>query len=207
MLTEDGEPVARVGFFAHPSCPPELRGDLPVREYRLFGLIPPPSDSFDAGASFLGDVVTTLPTGEAVYVDGIVNREYHEDAAFRCRLLEAAGMELFQEKHGYQWEDSGDRIVVPSRLSFESIDAVGDDRYFGMIAARGRARSTATDAWYWGQTGAENWGRVFGSYVTGDDRDMWLVGSKPTGEPVGFIAIPTSRSMTPTSGTVHPWHR
>jgi ribosomal protein S18 acetylase RimI-like enzyme len=186
VLTEGSKAVARAAVFAHESCPRELRGRLPEREYRLFDVDVPDDDR---GAAFIGEVLGRLSTEVAPYVDTLLNPEFNERVAETRAAFEAAGMELFQEKHGYHWDDPGEQIVVPDRLRFVDIDEFGDDEYLSLIGRTGEGTLDRNDVWYRNQTGSENWGKVFAAFLAVEDRNMWLVGGTPGGEPVGFIAV------------------
>ena len=186
VAIENGQAVARAALFAHESCPADLRGNLPEREYRMFDVHAPDDGR---GPEFVREVLGRLSAEVAPYVDTLLNAEFHERVPETRAVFDAAGLGLFQEKYGYHWDDPGEAVVVPDRLRFVDIDEIGDDEYLGIIGRTGAGTLDRNDAWYREQTGSENWGKVFAAYLAVEDRKMWLVGLTPGGEPVGFIAV------------------
>ena len=118
VLTDAGRVVSRIGVIAEESCPPNLRGSLPEREFRLVGCM---LDGDGNDVPFLREVLASLPSEIAPYVDVISNPEFHRDADRLRSVYEQAGMALFQEKHSYHWDDPGISLEVPGRLTFADV--------------------------------------------------------------------------------------
>ena len=197
VLTENGRAVSRIGVVAEPSCPPDLRGSLPELEYRMFGCNL--ESRSDKTAQFVRDVLASLRSDIASYVDVVSNPEFHGETAAARLAFEQAGMQLFQEKHSYHWNDPGSPVAVPARLRFADIDEIGDDAFGAIIGRTGEGTLDRNDEWYRSQTGASNWGRVFLSYLTEDHRDSWFVGLDVRGEAVGFVAVSDIGGGEPTA--------
>ena len=54
------------------------------------------------------------------------------------RLFDDIGMDLFQEKQGFMWRNSGAPIPPPGRLRFASVLVTGRDLYRDVMARAGR---------------------------------------------------------------------
>lgn len=195
VLTDGDQPLGRIGVIAEESCPANLRGGLPDREYRLFCSVLPPLES---APRFIHEVLSALPSSISPYADIVLNPEFHGAVDTDRSVCEQAGMELFQEKHGYHWDDPGSPVEVPDRLTFVDIDAVGEREYAAIIGRAGEGTLDRNDQWYRDHTGPENWGKVFLSYLTDEHRDSWLVGHDTAGDTVGFIAVSDIGGGEPT---------
>src|SRR5262245_17110352 len=103
VLQRDGVDIGRLGFRVQPSCPPEFLGRLPAREVYTMGLWLrwDDPDVREAGAFLLAHATDAIRRDLPEAVQAVFPRD--ERAEQRRSLLEAFGMELFQEKQGYGW--------------------------------------------------------------------------------------------------------
>ena len=126
---ESGARVGRVGYRVEPTVTnPAWLGTLPPAELFPFGLwLPWEHGGCDLGrvlfATTLGRLAPELPAR----LDVEVNPEVDDHPRERVRLFDDIGMDLFQEKEGFTWRNSGAPIPPPGRLRFAT-------------AARDRAR-------------------------------------------------------------------
>ncbi len=206
LLERNGQVVGRAGFFSEPTHPLDFASDLPDRELNLFDLaLPWDQDGWlDAGVELLTAAQARVDAPGCEYWDARVNAEFHDRPEQRRRLMEAAGMALFQEKHGFHWDDPGRPVVVPDRLRFRSIVEIGEERYRTTLGRVGRGTLDRNDRWYHAKAGEANWAAVFTAAMDDGDADMWLHGELADGTPVGFVAMADFKVPDPTPWDVEP---
>jgi hypothetical protein len=161
----------------------------------MFDCILPPTEE---AVSFVRFALQSLSSEVSPYADAISNPELDGDVASVTWALEQAGMSLFQEKHSYHWDDPGVDVLVPDRLDFRTIDEVGEEAFAGIIGRSGEGTLDRNDLWYRDETGPDNWGRVFLTYLADEHRDGWLVGVDRNGEGVGFVSVSDMGPGEPT---------
>ena len=144
---QSGARVGRVGYRVEPTVTtPAWLGTLPPAELFPFGLWLPweHGGGCDLGrvlfATTLGRLAPELPAR----LDARVNPEVHDHPRERVRLFDDIGMELFQEKQGFTWRNSGASIPSPGRLRFATALETGRDLYHDVMARGGGTPSTAT---------------------------------------------------------------
>ena len=112
---ESGGRVGRVGYRVEPTVTnPAWLGTLPPVELFPFGLwLPWEHGGCDLGrvlfATTLGRLAPELPAR----LDVEVNPEVHDHSREQVRLCDDIGMDLFQEKQGFTWRNSGAPIPPP----------------------------------------------------------------------------------------------
>lgn len=178
-----------VAFEVEPTCPPEFLGDLPPEELYLTELsLPWDGDWRAAGRTLISEALRRLgAVPDRLQVR--TNPEWHAEYAQRVALFESLGMELFQEKIGVTWVDDGGPIDVPDRLSFVTIAESGSDRYRDVIAAVGEGTLDRNDRYYRSHMDPADWGAVYLTFMGEGEEPMWLLGTLPGGEAVGFVAV------------------
>jgi RimJ/RimL family protein N-acetyltransferase len=206
LLERNNQVVGRAGFFSEPTHRLDFDSDLPDRELNLFGPWLPWDDDdwLEAGVELLTAGVGQIDAPGCDYWDARVNPEVHDHADQRRRLMEAAGMSLFQEKHGYHWDDPGAPVVAPDRLRFRTITETGEDLYRDTLGRVGRGTLDRNDRWYHAKAGEANWAAVFVGSVGDGDAEMWLHGELADGTPVGFVAMADFSFDNPTPWDVTP---
>ena len=107
------------------------------------------------------------------------------------RLFDDLGMDLFQEKAGFVWRNSGAPIPPPGRLRFATVLETGRDRYQDVMARAGRDTLDRNDRWYRGHMDEAHWAAQMMEYLQEQDSQSWLVASEPAGDPVGMVAVST----------------
>ena len=133
---ESGARVGRVGYRVEPTVTnPAWLGTLPPVELFPFGLwLPWEYGGCDLGrvlfATTLGRLAPELPAR----LDVEVNPEVDDHPRERVRLFDDIGMDLFQEKQGFTWRNSGAPIPPPGRLRFATALETGRDLYRWSIA-------------------------------------------------------------------------
>lgn len=176
-------------FSVEPTCPPEFLGELPPEELYLVELaLPWDGDWTAAGRRLISEALG----GIGVVPDRLqvrTNPEAHDEHAKRVALFDALGMELFQEKEGFTWTDSGEAITVPDRLEFRTIAEVGRDRYRDVIAGVGEGTLDRNDFYYRSNMDPKDWGSVYTTFLEDGDAPMWLLGLLANDEAVGFVAV------------------
>jgi GNAT superfamily N-acetyltransferase len=178
-----------LAFAVEPTCPPEFLGDLPPEELYLTELtLPWDRDWMDAGRELIPEALRELgDVPDRLQVR--TNRESHPEFEQRVALFESLGMDLFQEKEGVTWVDDGQPIEVPGRLDFATISETGSDRFRDVIAAVGESTLDRNDRYYRSHMDPADWGAVYLTYMGEGEEPMWLLGTLPGGEPVGFVAV------------------
>jgi len=190
ILEEDGQPLGGVGFEISPTCPPEFLGDLPPEELYLRDLwLPWAGDWLAAGRQLIAGALAMLPDDAPERLQARTNAEVHPEHALRVELFDSLGLGVFQEKEGFVWSDPGEPVVVPDRLEFMTVDEAGRDRYRDVLAGVGEATLDRNDFYYRSHMDPQDWGSVYMTFLEDADAPMWLLGTLPDGEEVGFIAV------------------
>src|SRR6478672_7346390 len=138
-------------------------------------------------ATTLGRLAPELPAR----LDGRVNPEVDDHPRERVRLLDDLGMDLFQEKQGFTWRNSGAPIPPPSRLRFATALDTGRDLYRDVMARAGRDTLDRNDGWYRDHMDEAHWAAQMMEYLQQEDSGSWLVASDGAGDPVGMVAVST----------------
>ena len=138
-------------------------------------------------ASTLGRLAPDLPAR----LDGRVNPEVDDHPGERVRLFDDIGMELFQEKEGFTWRNSGAPIPSPGRLHFATVLETGRDRYQDVMARAGRDTLDRNDRWYRDHMDEAHWAAQMMEYLQEEDAQSWLVAADAAGDPVGMVAVST----------------
>lgn len=190
LLEEGGEQLGRIGFRVEPTTSdPRWLGSLPPEELFAFGLhLPWEGDYLGMGRRLLSESLSVIANEVPDLLEVRINNETDSDALARCRLMEACGLGLFQEKQGFSWVDDGIPIKVDDRLKFLSIQEVGGDMYRSVMGPCGEGTLDRNDRYYWGGCGAEAWAEQMTAYVGEADSQMWLVAQRGDSA-VGFVAV------------------
>jgi len=190
---ESGARVGRVGYRVEPTVTnPAWLGTLPPAELFAFGLwLPWQQGGCDLGrvlfATTLGRLAPELPAR----LDARVNPEIDDHPGERVRLFDDIGMDLFQEKQGFTWRNSGAPIPPPHRLRFATLLETGRDRYQDVMARAARDTLDRNDRWYRDHMDESHWAAQMMEYLREEDSQSWLVASDGAGDPVGMVAVST----------------
>jgi ribosomal protein S18 acetylase RimI-like enzyme len=210
VAEEAGRRLGRLGLRVEPTTTdPAWLGSLPALEMSMFGLdLPWEGDFLEVGGLLLAEARRSTEGTVPNSVDARILRQLHEHEEKRRAVFEAWGLDLFQEKQGFQWRSSGEGITVPARLSFTSIDLCGRDRYAAAMARCGEGTLDRNDRYYWGGTGPENWAAQMLEFLNPGDEPLWLL-AESDGDPVGFVAVSRAEDWgsTITHVGVVPEHR
>lgn len=190
LVGDETGTVGRIGFRVVDTVPdPSLLGCLPPKELIAFGLhLPWTGDYLEVGRRLLAEASAAVASEVPDLMEVRINNEVHPHPDARGRLMEACGLTLFQEKQGFVWKDTGDRIEVGDRLAFRTVDDVGTDEYQSVMAPCGEGTLDRNDRYYWDGCGPANWAAVMTTWLAEEDSPMWLVGYR-RGEPVGYVAV------------------
>ncbi|CAN5583348.1 hypothetical protein BH23CHL6_BH23CHL6_00410 [soil metagenome] len=180
----DGRPIARACFALD-----EPPAAAPIEMY-LFGLA---LDWQRAGAAEAAKALLeqALPDMSAVGppIDVRVNPEVHPDSESRRRLLESAGLGLFQEKAGYVWQAGIAGIARSDRLRFRSLEAVGRDEFIAVMARGPAGTLDRNDRWYYELTGPVGWATVMMGSLQPGDEPSWQLAYDSAAEAVGYVML------------------
>jgi RimJ/RimL family protein N-acetyltransferase len=185
VAEEDGVPVARAAL-----CTEEFGCGLPIREGRLAGLwVTSGTESARTAARGLLDRATELASGMMPFIERRLNAEVHQDIGFWQSALGDAGFELFQEKRGFVWTDSGQDLPAPRRLTFRPVSEIGPEAFAAAMAATIPGTLDRNDRFYVDACGASGWGREMVGALEVGDEDSWLVAHEPDGTLAGYVAV------------------
>lgn len=190
LLEEDGLPIGRIGFRVTPTTSdPRWLGSLPPTELGVFGLhLPWEGEYVAAGRRLLSGSLEAAGAELPDVLEVRINPEVHPHPEARRRLMEASGLELFQEKQGFWWEDDGSEVRVPARLEFRTVNDVGLEAYRAVMAPCGAGTLDRNDRYYWQGCGPENWAAQMTEYLSDEDAAMWLIGYAE-GSPAGYVTV------------------
>lgn len=190
LLGDGSGMVGRIGFrVTPPVSEPGRLGSLAPLEISAFGFhLPWNGDHRSAGAHLLSEALAMMSARSHGPVEVRINNSVHPHPDERRTVLEENGFELFQEKVGFSWTDDGTTGQPDGRLTFRSVDEIGDQVYQSVLARCGGDTLDRNDRHYWAGCGPENWAAQMMEYLEDEDRSMWLVGFDGD-EPVGHIAV------------------
>jgi GNAT superfamily N-acetyltransferase len=185
VAERDGRPVGRLAYINTPAAT-ALPG---VLEALILGLWLP-WDAVDVGRQLIVETLGRLPDG-VLAVDGWANPEYTPGDDVRRAVFEAAGMPLFQEKEGFQWQagkpESPHRRAP--RLHFRSAEELGEEPFARVMARAVVGTLDRQDRYYRDLVGGPDaWGREMLGYL-GGDASSWLIALEDDGTEAGYVLI------------------
>ena len=121
-----------------------------------------------AGVLFASTVDRLAPELPA-RLDVEVNPEVDDHPGERVRLFGDIGMDLFQEKQGFTWRNSGAPIASPDRLRFATVLETGRDLYRDVMARAGRDTLDRNDGWYRDHMHEAHWAAQMMEYLQEED--------------------------------------
>lgn len=191
VLEEEGERIGRIGYRVTPTVSdPAWLGSLPPSELSAFGLqLPWNGEYLPLARVLLGRSVRRLRGSVPDVLEMRVHKEVHPHPDLRVRLLEACGLELFQEKQGFYWREGGTPVSVPERLRFRSIIETGEDAFREVMAQAGAGTLDRNDRWYWSHMRPQDWSSQMLEYLEPEDAATWMLGFDSAGRAVGYVAI------------------
>jgi ribosomal protein S18 acetylase RimI-like enzyme len=145
-------------------------------------------DHVDAARAVLAATVEAArPAGE-IHINS--NPDVHDKIAERIALVESCGFELWREKDGYLWTDTGQDLPEPDRITLHSYSEVGAERFAEVFAATAPGlldREMAADV---ERLGARAWATGFlADCEAADEPNLWLVADDLDGHTVGFVGL------------------
>jgi ribosomal protein S18 acetylase RimI-like enzyme len=190
---ESGARVGRVGYRVEPTVTnPAWLGTLPPVELFPFGLwLPWEHGGCDLGRVLFATTLGRLGTELPARVDARVNPELHDHPRERVRLFDDIGMDLFQEKEGFAWRNSGAPSPPPGRLRFATALETGRDLYQDVMARAGRDTLDRNDRWYRDHMDEAHWAAQMMEYLQEEDSESWLVAADAAGDLIGMVAVST----------------
>ena len=187
IAVQDDVVVGAIGVRIEAPCPTGCLGTLPAREAQVDGV---------GCAEGYPTLLPTLLRGAQARIGerhGLALQWTLNEANGPCddhrRAAVESGMDLFQEKRGYAWDEEHLPELGPSKLAYRTIREVGEEAYRAVLMRCGENTLDRNDAWYRERAGPENWGRAFMGYYDPADADTWLLAFDESEHPVGFIAI------------------
>jgi ribosomal protein S18 acetylase RimI-like enzyme len=189
---ESGARVGRVGYRVEPTVTnPAWLGALPPAELFAFGLwLPWGHGGCDLGRVLFASTLDRLAPELPARLDVEVNPEVHDHPSERARLCDDIGMDLFQQKQGFTWRNSGVPIAPPDRLRFATVLETGRDLYQDVMARASRDTLDRNDRWYRDHTEQAHWAVQMMEYLQ-EDAESWLVAFYAAGDRVGTVAVST----------------
>jgi len=190
---ESGGRVGRVGYRVEPTVTnPAWLGTLPPVELFCFGLwLPWRHGGSDLGRVLFAGTLDRLAPELPARLDVQVNPEVHDHPSELVRLFDDIGMDLFQEKEGFTWRNSGAPIPPLGRLRFATALETGRDLYQDVMARAGRDTLDRNDRWYRDHMDEAHWAAQMMQYLQDEDAESWLVAFDAAGDRVGMVAVST----------------
>lgn len=202
VLEEDGDPVAWITIESFPTCPPDLLGSLPPTELVVTDLALEHRVPDRPLVGMINQAFEQARSDTSDYIRYRINPEFTSQPERKRRLVEQAGMELFQEKEGLHL--GLDVTTDTGELEFRTLDEVGDEAFGPVIASIGIGTLDRNDRWFYNRAGATNWSKVFLSMCGREDRHSWLLALDSNDDPVGFIGVNEMHIDRPTAWDVMP---
>lgn len=181
----DGTPVGRVALAAQP-----LGGGINEPELRLVAAWIDwrhPASS-ETARDLLGACDLIAEQLRPTVIDRRLNAEVHDDIPAWRSVLEENGYELFQEKQGYLWIDSGEALPSADRVSVHSLSEVGRDRFLDVMAATAAGTLDRNDRYYIARCTPRPWADEILRFVEPANEPSTLL-TFDGDDPVGFVAL------------------
>jgi len=154
----------------------------------------------DAARAVLSAAAQSAPAGESVYFP--VNAAVSSTHAERCGIAEACGFELFQEKEGFWWTDTGQALPEPTRLHLHAMPHIGRDKFASVIGRCVAETLDRTDKLTVSRHQPPEWAATFlEHHAPSTDEHSWLFAETPDGTPVGFVGV-TKHDAESNSGVL-----
>ncbi|WIX76245.1 GNAT family N-acetyltransferase [Amycolatopsis carbonis] len=144
--------------------------------------------------------VDSAPRGVSVYLP--VNAAVSSDHAARRDVAQACGFEVFQEKEGFRWADTGQALFEPVGLRLEPMSRIGREAFVSVIGRCVAQTLDRTDALVFGRHQPQQWATTFLDHsASAADAQSWLYAETTGGVPVGFVGL-AQRDGDPGAGTI-----
>jgi RimJ/RimL family protein N-acetyltransferase len=144
--------------------------------------------------------VASAPSGVAVYLP--VFATVGDAHAGARGIAEACGFELFQEKEGFWWADTGQPLPEPADLRLEPMSRLGQEAFVPVIARCLAETLDRTDVLVVGRHRPEQWATTFLRHRASDaNARSWLYAETKDGDPVGFVGL-AEREADPGVGII-----
>lgn len=188
VAERDGRPIGRLAYVNTPAAT-AIPG---VLEALILGLWLPwdATDAVDIGRRLIVETLGALPDG-VLAIDGWANPEYMPGDDIRRAVFEAAGMPLFQEKEGFQWQagEPDQPLRRAPRLHFRSAEELGEEPFARVMARAVVGTLDRQDRYYRDLVGGPDaWGHEMLGYL-GGDASSWLLALEDDGTEVGYVLI------------------
>lgn len=138
----------------------------------------------EAARQIVTAVVAAAARGEEL--NTATNSDFHPHPAVRVALFESLGFELWQEKEGFVWTDSGQELPEPERITVRTLAESGPERFLEAIAESFVGTLDSVDVDTVAQMGNDDWAAAF---LANHGDSTWLLAQDPDGETVGFVAV------------------
>lgn len=144
--------------------------------------------------------VGSAPPGIPVYLP--VSAAVSADHAARRDVALACGFELFQEKEGFRWADTGQALPEPAGLRLEPMSRIGPEAFVSVLGRCVAQTLDRTDALVFGRQQPRQWATTFlNHHASAADAQSWLYAETTGGAPVGFVGL-AQREGDPEVGTI-----
>lgn len=142
----------------------------------------------------------SAPRGVSVYLP--VSASVSSDHAARRDVAQACGFELFQEKEGFWWADTGQALRESVGLRLEPMSRIGQEAFLSLIGRCVAQTLDRTDALVFGRHHPQQWVTTFlDHHASPADAQSWLYAETTDAVPVGFVGL-AQRDGDPGVGTI-----
>lgn len=142
----------------------------------------------DAARAVMTAAVRSAPDEAPVYFP--VSAAVSGNHADRRAIAEACGFELFQEKEGFWWTDSGQALSESRDLRSQSMSSIGPAPFIPVIGRCLTGTLDRGDGLTFPRHRPEDWAEEFlKHHAKPDDEESWLYAETADGEPVGFVGV------------------
>lgn len=190
------------------TCPASYLGELPAQEAYVSKFVWNSTDWGGASHLIVG-AASRIQARFGLRLQWRFSQKDHRWDAMR-EVANAAGLQLFQEKRCYSWDERMPACEDSISLVYRNIEEFGIGNYCELLTASGEGTLDRNDAWYREKAGARNWGKAFMGYYDPAHAKTWLVAFNRSDQPLGFIAISSlaePETATITYVGVLPEHR
>ncbi|MGW4487164.1 GNAT family N-acetyltransferase [Amycolatopsis sp. NPDC004368] len=154
----------------------------------------------DAAQAAVTAAVASVPRGTSVYLP--ISASVSSDHAARRDVAKACRFELFQEKEGFRWADTGQVLPEPVGLRLAPMSRIGREAFTSVIERCVAQTLDRTDALVFGRQQPRQWATTFlDHHASGADAQSWLYAETTDGVPVGFVGL-AERDGDPGVGTI-----
>ena len=155
----------------------------------------------DAARAVMTVAAQSAPGHAPIYFQ--VGAAVSANHADRRAVAEACGFEIFQEKEGFWWADTGQSLPESGDLRWQSMSSIGRAPFIAAISRCLTGTLDRSDSLTFPRHRPEDWADNFLKHdARPGDEESWLYAETTDGEPIGFFGL-SGREVDPEDAVLN----